>query len=89
VSEVWLKREDLIQPETPSNKWRKLSYNLDTCYDRDYLRLAGPGRTDQDVDVQAGGQDPVSSASMAWTWSRRGGTSPMATSQSMFRSTSK
>ncbi len=26
--EVWLKREDLIHPEVPGNKWRKLKYNL-------------------------------------------------------------
>jgi 1-aminocyclopropane-1-carboxylate deaminase len=26
--EVWLKRDDLIHPEVPGNKWRKLKYNL-------------------------------------------------------------
>ena len=26
--DVWLKREDLIHPEVPGNKWRKLRYNL-------------------------------------------------------------
>ncbi len=26
--EVWLKLEDLIHPEVPGNKWRKLKYNL-------------------------------------------------------------
>jgi 1-aminocyclopropane-1-carboxylate deaminase len=26
--EVWLKREDLIHPEVPGSKWRKLKYNL-------------------------------------------------------------
>jgi 1-aminocyclopropane-1-carboxylate deaminase len=25
---VWLKRDDLIHPEVPGNKWRKLNYNL-------------------------------------------------------------
>lgn len=25
---VWLKRDDLIHPEVPGNKWRKLKYNL-------------------------------------------------------------
>jgi 1-aminocyclopropane-1-carboxylate deaminase len=26
--EVWLKRDDLIHPQLPGNKWRKLKYNL-------------------------------------------------------------
>jgi 1-aminocyclopropane-1-carboxylate deaminase/D-cysteine desulfhydrase-like pyridoxal-dependent ACC family enzyme len=26
--QVWLKRDDLIHPEVPGNKWRKLKYNL-------------------------------------------------------------
>jgi 1-aminocyclopropane-1-carboxylate deaminase len=26
--DVWLKREDLIHPDVPGNKWRKLKYNL-------------------------------------------------------------
>lgn len=26
--ELWLKREDLIHPDVPGNKWRKLKYNL-------------------------------------------------------------
>jgi 1-aminocyclopropane-1-carboxylate deaminase len=26
--ELWLKRDDLIDPELPGNKWRKLKYNL-------------------------------------------------------------
>jgi 1-aminocyclopropane-1-carboxylate deaminase len=26
--EVWLKREGLIHPDVPGNKWRKLRYNL-------------------------------------------------------------
>jgi 1-aminocyclopropane-1-carboxylate deaminase len=26
--EVWLKRDDLIHPDVPGNKWRKLRYNL-------------------------------------------------------------
>jgi 1-aminocyclopropane-1-carboxylate deaminase len=26
--EVWLKRDDLIHPDLPGNKWRKLKYNL-------------------------------------------------------------
>jgi 1-aminocyclopropane-1-carboxylate deaminase len=26
--DVWLKRDDLIHPEVPGNKWRKLKYNL-------------------------------------------------------------
>jgi 1-aminocyclopropane-1-carboxylate deaminase len=29
--EVWLKRDDLIHPEVPGNKWRKLKYNLATA----------------------------------------------------------
>ncbi|MFC0532238.1 1-aminocyclopropane-1-carboxylate deaminase/D-cysteine desulfhydrase [Phytohabitans kaempferiae] len=28
---VWLKRDDLIHPEMPGNKWRKLKYNLSTA----------------------------------------------------------
>lgn len=27
--DVWLKRDDLIHPDVPGNKWRKLKYNLD------------------------------------------------------------
>ncbi|HET7013652.1 MAG TPA: pyridoxal-phosphate dependent enzyme [Streptosporangiaceae bacterium] len=29
--EVWLKRDDLIHPEVPGNKWRKLKYNLEAA----------------------------------------------------------
>lgn len=28
---VWLKREDLIHPDLPGNKWRKLKYNLEAA----------------------------------------------------------
>lgn len=31
--EVWLKRDDLIHPELPGNKWRKLKYNLAAAAD--------------------------------------------------------
>ncbi len=31
--EIWLKRDDLIHPEVPGNKWRKLKYNLAAAAD--------------------------------------------------------
>ncbi len=42
--EVWLKRDDLIHPEVPGNKWRKLKYNLAEAAkrgDRTLLTCAG------------------------------------------------
>ena len=32
--EVWLKRDDLIHPEMPGNKWRKLKYYLAEAAER-------------------------------------------------------
>jgi hypothetical protein len=37
--EAWLKREDLIHPEVPGNKWRKLKYNLAEAAKRGDRRL--------------------------------------------------
>jgi 1-aminocyclopropane-1-carboxylate deaminase len=31
---IWLKREDLIHPDLPGNKWRKLKYNLKAARER-------------------------------------------------------
>jgi 1-aminocyclopropane-1-carboxylate deaminase len=36
---VYLKRDDLIHPEVPGNKWRKLKYNLAAASDYGYGRL--------------------------------------------------
>ncbi|WP_243794328.1 1-aminocyclopropane-1-carboxylate deaminase/D-cysteine desulfhydrase [Saccharopolyspora gloriosae] len=36
---VWLKRDDLLHPEVPGNKWRKLKYNLAAAKDRRDSRL--------------------------------------------------
>ncbi|HEY1917674.1 MAG TPA: pyridoxal-phosphate dependent enzyme [Streptosporangiaceae bacterium] len=38
---VWLKRDDLIHPELPGNKWRKLKYNLEAAAGRDLLTFGG------------------------------------------------
>jgi 1-aminocyclopropane-1-carboxylate deaminase len=38
---LWLKRDDLIHPELPGNKWRKLKYNLDAAAGRDLLTFGG------------------------------------------------
>ncbi|MGW3959118.1 1-aminocyclopropane-1-carboxylate deaminase/D-cysteine desulfhydrase [Amycolatopsis sp. NPDC005003] len=37
--ELWLKRDDLIHPEVPGNKWRKLRYNLEAARDQGFTRL--------------------------------------------------
>jgi 1-aminocyclopropane-1-carboxylate deaminase len=34
-----LKRDDLINPDIPGNKWRKLKYNIDAAKDRGHHRL--------------------------------------------------
>lgn len=34
-----LKREDLIHPDMPGNKWRKLKYNLEAAREQDHTRL--------------------------------------------------
>lgn len=36
---LWLKRDDLIDPDIPGNKWRKLKYNLQAARDRGFSRL--------------------------------------------------
>ena len=36
---LWLKRDDLIHPELPGNKWRKLKYNLDEAARQDQRTL--------------------------------------------------
>ncbi|HEV2373126.1 MAG TPA: pyridoxal-phosphate dependent enzyme [Streptosporangiaceae bacterium] len=36
---VWLKRDDLIHPAMPGNKWRKLKYNLAAARDQGHRRL--------------------------------------------------
>jgi 1-aminocyclopropane-1-carboxylate deaminase len=36
---VWLKRDDLIHPDLPGNKWRKLKYNLAAARDQGQSRL--------------------------------------------------
>ncbi|WP_132877522.1 1-aminocyclopropane-1-carboxylate deaminase/D-cysteine desulfhydrase [Tamaricihabitans halophyticus] len=36
---LYLKRDDLIHPELPGNKWRKLKYNLDAARDHGHTRL--------------------------------------------------
>jgi 1-aminocyclopropane-1-carboxylate deaminase len=36
---LYLKRDDLIHPEIPGNKWRKLKYNLSAARERGYSRL--------------------------------------------------
>jgi 1-aminocyclopropane-1-carboxylate deaminase/D-cysteine desulfhydrase-like pyridoxal-dependent ACC family enzyme len=38
---LWLKRDDLIHPELPGNKWRKLKYNLAAAAGRDLLTFGG------------------------------------------------
>lgn len=38
---LWLKRDDLIHPDLPGNKWRKLKYNLAEVGDRDILTFGG------------------------------------------------
>jgi len=37
--EVWLKRDDLIHPDVPGNKWRKLKYNLAEAANRNQRAL--------------------------------------------------
>src|SRR6266567_3718668 len=37
--QILLKRDDLIHPEVPGNKWRKLKYNLDAAAGQDYRTL--------------------------------------------------
>ncbi|MGW4527470.1 hypothetical protein [Amycolatopsis sp. NPDC004378] len=37
--ELLLKRDDLIHPEVPGNKWRKLRYNLEAARDQGFTRL--------------------------------------------------
>jgi hypothetical protein len=36
---LYLKRDDLIHPEVPGNKWRKLKYNLTAAREQGYARL--------------------------------------------------
>ncbi|MEO3809873.1 pyridoxal-phosphate dependent enzyme [Sphaerisporangium sp. B11E5] len=36
---LWLKRDDLINPEIPGNKWRKLKYNLEAARDQGHRTL--------------------------------------------------
>jgi 1-aminocyclopropane-1-carboxylate deaminase len=36
---LYLKRDDLIHPEVPGNKWRKLKYNLTAAKDQGHTRL--------------------------------------------------
>lgn len=36
---LFLKRDDLIHPDIPGNKWRKLKYNLSAATDQGYKRL--------------------------------------------------
>lgn len=36
---LYLKRDDLIHPEIPGNKWRKLKYNISTAREQGYSRL--------------------------------------------------
>ncbi len=36
---LYLKRDDLIHPEIPGNKWRKLKYNLSAAREQEYSRL--------------------------------------------------
>ena len=36
---LYLKRDDLIHPEVPGNKWRKLKYNLAAAHDQGHTRL--------------------------------------------------
>jgi 1-aminocyclopropane-1-carboxylate deaminase len=36
---LYLKRDDLIHPEVPGNKWRKLRYNLAAAKEQGYPRL--------------------------------------------------
>lgn len=36
---VWLKRDDLIHPELPGNKWRKLKYNLAAAAEQGHQTL--------------------------------------------------
>lgn len=36
---LYLKRDDLIHPEIPGNKWRKLKYNLAAAKDQGHARL--------------------------------------------------
>jgi len=36
---ILLKRDDLIHPELPGNKWRKLSHNLATAREQGYATL--------------------------------------------------
>jgi 1-aminocyclopropane-1-carboxylate deaminase len=36
---VWLKRDDLIHPDVPGNKWRKLKYNLLAAREQGHTRL--------------------------------------------------
>jgi 1-aminocyclopropane-1-carboxylate deaminase len=36
---VWLKRDDLIHPDMPGNKWRKLKFNLAAAREQGHSRL--------------------------------------------------
>lgn len=36
---LYLKRDDLVHPEVPGNKWRKLKYNLSTAKEQGHARL--------------------------------------------------
>ena len=36
---LYLKRDDLINPDLPGNKWRKLKYNIDAAKDQGHHRL--------------------------------------------------
>ncbi|WP_406287366.1 1-aminocyclopropane-1-carboxylate deaminase/D-cysteine desulfhydrase [Embleya sp. NBC_00896] len=36
---LWLMRDDLIHPEVPGNKWRKLKYNLEAAHERGHGTL--------------------------------------------------
>jgi len=42
---LFLKRDDLINPEIPGNKWRKLKYNIATARDREISTLLTFGGT--------------------------------------------
>lgn len=37
--QLYVKRDDLIHPEVPGNKWRKLKYNLSAAKDQGHTRL--------------------------------------------------
>ncbi|RJQ82945.1 pyridoxal-phosphate dependent enzyme [Pseudonocardiaceae bacterium YIM PH 21723] len=53
---LFLKRDDLIHPELPGNKWRKLKYNLDVARGHDTLLTFGGAYSNHLRAVAAAGR---------------------------------